>query len=155
MTISYFQHDCYLNYRLDNQYTLSKKKEKKFRIWKGVKLKLPTPVFLGFPGGLDGKESTCNAADLGSTPGLGRSPGRGHGNPLQYSCLENPHGRKSLVGFSPWGCKESDTTEWLNIHETFKNKFFKLLRIDCIGGLKIPGSFKKQNLNFLYTSYLQ
>ena len=49
----------------------TKKKEKKFRIWKGVKLKLPTPVFLGFPGGLDGKESTCNAADLGSTPGLG------------------------------------------------------------------------------------
>ena len=111
MTISYFQHDCYLNYRLDNQYTLSKKKEKKFRIWKGVKLKLPTPVFLGFPGGLDGKESTCNAADLGSTPGLGRSPGRGHGNPLQYSCLENPHGRKSLVGFSPWGCKELAVTE--------------------------------------------
>ena len=44
---------------------------------------------LGFPGGSDCKESTCNAGDLGSIPGLGRSPGGGHGNPLQYSCLEN------------------------------------------------------------------
>ena len=44
-------------------------------------------------------------------PGLGRSPGGGHGNPLQYSSLENPHGWKSLVGYSPWGHKESDTTE--------------------------------------------
>ena len=43
----------------------------------------------GFPGGLDGKESTCKARDLGSIPGLGRSPGGGHGKPLQYSCLEN------------------------------------------------------------------
>ena len=43
----------------------------------------------GFPGGSVGKESTCNAGDLGTIPGLGRSPGGGHGNPLQYSCLEN------------------------------------------------------------------
>ena len=39
------------------------------------------------------------------------SPGAGHGNPLQYSCLENPHGQRRLVGYSPWGCKESDPTE--------------------------------------------
>ena len=45
---------------------------------------------MGFPGGSIGKESACNAGDLGSIPGLGRSPGGGHGNPLQYSCLENP-----------------------------------------------------------------
>ena len=44
--------------------------------------RLPTPVFLGFPGGSDGKESACNVGDLGSIPGLGRSPGGGHGNPL-------------------------------------------------------------------------
>ena len=44
---------------------------------------------LGFPGGSDGKESACNAGDLDLIPGLGRSPGGGHGNPLQYSCLEN------------------------------------------------------------------
>ena len=48
---------------------------------------------LGFPGGSDGKESACNAGDLGLIPGLGRSPGRGHDNPLQYSCLENPMDR--------------------------------------------------------------
>ena len=63
--------------------------------------------FGGFPGGSDGKESTCNAEDLDSIPGLGRSPGEGHGNPLRYSCLENPHGQRSLVGYSPWGQKET------------------------------------------------
>ena len=73
--------------------------------------RLPTPVVLGFPGGSDGKESACNVGDLGSILGLGRSPGGGHGNPLQYSCLENPHEPRSLVGYSPWGHKESDMTE--------------------------------------------
>ena len=58
---------------------------------------------LHFPGSSDGKESTCNAGDLGSIPGLGRSPGGGRGNPLQYSCLEIPHGQRSLEGHSPWG----------------------------------------------------
>ena len=48
---------------------------------------------MGFPGGSDGKESTCNAKDLGSVPGLGGSPGGGHSNPLQCSCLENPMDR--------------------------------------------------------------
>jgi len=59
---------------------------------------LPTPVFLGFPGDSDGGESTCHAGDLGLIPGLGRSSRGGHGNPLQYSCLENPHEQSSLVG---------------------------------------------------------
>ena len=64
-----------------------------------------------FPGGSDGKASVYNAGDLGSIPGSGRFPGEGIGNPLQYSCLEKSHGRRSLVGYSPWGCKESDRTE--------------------------------------------
>ena len=46
--------------------------------------------FWGFPGGSEVKASACNVGDLGSIPGLGRSPGEGNGNPLQYSCLENP-----------------------------------------------------------------
>ena len=71
---------------------------------------LSTPVFMGFPGSSDGKESACSVGDLGLIPGLGRSPGGGRGNPLQYSCLENPHGQRSLAGYSPWGRKESDTT---------------------------------------------
>ena len=49
------------------------------------------------------KESACNAGDLGLIPGLGRSPGGRHVNLSQNSCLENPHGQKSLVGYSPWG----------------------------------------------------
>ena len=66
---------------------------------------------VSFPSSSDSKESACNAGDLGSIPGLARSPGGGHDNSLQYSCLENPHGQRSLVGYSPWGHKESDTTE--------------------------------------------
>ena len=56
----------------------------------------------------------ANAEDLrdtGLSPRSGRAPGGGHGNPLQYSCLENPHGQRSLVGYSPRGHTESDTTE--------------------------------------------
>ena len=75
---------------------------------------------MGFPGGSDGEESTCNAGDLGSIPRLGRSPGGGHGNPLQYSCLENPHGQRSLAGYSPWGLKESDTTEQLSTWNIYR-----------------------------------
>ena len=74
--------------------------------------RLPTPVFLGFPGGSDGRESTCNVGDLGLIPGLGRSPGGGQGNLLQYSCLENPHRQRSLVGYQSVGCKELDMDVW-------------------------------------------
>ena len=52
--------------------------------------------------------------NMGSIPGLGKSPGVGNGNSLQYSCLEDPHGQRNLVGYRPWGHKESDMTERLN-----------------------------------------
>ena len=67
-------------------------------------------INLGFAGGSDGKESTCNVGDLGLNLGLGRSPGEGHGNPLQYSCPENPCGQRSLAAYSH-GFAESGTTE--------------------------------------------
>ena len=57
----------------------------------------------GFPGGSDGKDSSCNAGDPGSIPDLERSPGEGNGNPLQYSCLGESHGQRNLVGYSLWG----------------------------------------------------
>ena len=75
----------------------------------------------GFPG----KESGCSAGaagDLVLIPGLGRSPGGGHGNTLQYACLKKPHAQRSLVGYSPEGCKELDTTEvtWLAYTHSFE-----------------------------------
>ena len=73
-------------------------------------------LLMGFPGGSDGKESACNVGDLGLIPELGRSPGGGHNNSLQCSCLENPHGQRSLADYSPQGCKELDTTERLCTH---------------------------------------
>ena len=68
---------------------------------------------LGFPCGSAGKESACSVGDLGSIPRLGRSPGEGKGYPLQYSGLEN-----SMDYISPWGHKESGTTERLSLHFT-------------------------------------
>ena len=61
------------------------------------------------------KASACSVGDLGLIPGLGRSPGGGHGNPFQYSCLENPHGQRSLEGYSPWGHRAQHTAERLSI----------------------------------------
>ena len=77
-----------------------------------VLMKLPSQVrklkyvypftFKGFPCGSDCKASAFNAGDPGSVLGLGGSPGEGNGNPLQYSCLENPDGQRNLAGHSPW-----------------------------------------------------
>ena len=66
---------------------------------------------LGFPGGSDNKESTCNAGDPGLIPGLGRSPGEGNGNPLQYSCLKNPMDRGAWQS-AAHGIAESNMTHW-------------------------------------------
>ena len=91
--------------------------------------RLPTPVFLGFLGDSDSKESTCNAGDLGSVPGLGRSAGGGHGNPFQCSCLENTHGQRAWWA-KVQGVGESDVTERLStqylvpICRTFKFDYF-------------------------------
>ena len=68
-------------------------------------------IIKGFPGGLDGKESACNAGDLGSIPGSGRHPGEGNGNPLQYSCLENPMGRGARRATVHGVSKSQATTE--------------------------------------------
>ena len=62
-------------------------------------------------GGSDGKKSVCNVGDLGSIPGSGRTPGEENGNPLQYSCPENPMDRGAWWATVPWGLKESDMTE--------------------------------------------
>ena len=69
---------------------------------------------MDFPGVLVVNKLPANAKDIrdaGWIHGLAISPGEELGNPLQYSCLENPHGQRSLVGYSPWGRKESDRTE--------------------------------------------
>ena len=69
-------------------------------------------MYRGFPGGSDGKESACNVGNLGSIPGSGRSPGEGHSNPLQYSCLENPMERGAWQA-TVHGVSELDATEAL------------------------------------------
>ena len=69
---------------------------------------------MGSPGGAVVKNQPVNPGDMrnaGSTPGSGRSPRGGHGNPLCYSCLEKFHKQRSLVGYSPWGHKESNAIE--------------------------------------------
>ena len=79
---------------------------------------------MGFPGSSDSKESACIVGDLGSFPGLGRSPGEGKGYPLQYSGLEN--------SFSPWGHKESDTTEQLSLSFSLSGTAAVPVRFCCV-----------------------
>ena len=86
--------------------------------------RLPTPVFLGFPGGSDDKESAHNAGDLSSIPGLGRYP-------VQYSCLENPHGQRSLVGYNPLGHKELGH-DWVTKHGTAESYYIAQPRVFLI-----------------------
>ena len=73
-------------------------------VWIFFFLTVPLSNKKSFPGSSNGKESARNAKDLGSIPESGRSPGEGHGNPLQYYCLENPMDRGG-VGYSLWGRK--------------------------------------------------
>ena len=68
----------------------------------------------GFPGSSAGKEAACNVGDMGSIPGFGRPPGRGTWQPTPVFLLENPHGQRSLVGYSPRDCKELDMSERLS-----------------------------------------
>ena len=77
---------------------------------------------LGFPGGSDGKESSCNVGDLGLIPGLGRRPGEGNGNPLPVFLPGEFHGQGSLMGYSSWGHKESDTAEPLTLSRFMCNR---------------------------------
>ena len=74
-------------------------------------------------GSSDGKESTCHAGNLGSIPGSRRSCGEGNGYPFQYSWPGEFHGQRSLVGYSPWDCKESDTLSVLTLHLLRRRKW--------------------------------
>ena len=89
--------------------------------WSGVPLPSPSHSLVqgknlveSTSGGSDGKESACNAEDLGSIPQSERYLGEEHGYPLQYSCLEYSHEQRILVGYISWGHKESDMTERLS-----------------------------------------
>ena len=73
------------------------------------------PVFNGLPSGSDDKESASNAEDLGVIPGWGRSPRERNGNPAPVFLPGEFHGQRRLAGYSPWGCKELDTTEPLTL----------------------------------------
>ena len=112
--------------------------------------RLLTPVFLGFPGGSDGKESACNAGDLGLIPGLRRSPEGGHGNPLQYSCLEKPNCQRSLVGYSPLGHKESDTTEQLSTLLNHKREWNWVICWDIDGPRVCHTEWRKRKTSIVY-----
>ena len=125
----------------------------RFDSWVGKILwrrnRLPTPVFLGFPGGSDSKESTCIVEDLGWIPGLGRFRG-GNGYPLQYSCLENPHGQRSLVTYRPQGCIRV-RHDWVTKHEhkAEKRRVNRALGQDC-KLLSIPHGFELVLIIFPY-----
>ena len=116
LDLSYFNFDIIINRYIRYSCTLLELHSLFFIVvilfkapWK--RDRLPTPIFLSFPGSSDSKESACNEGDLGLILGLRGSSGGEHGHPLQYSCLENPHGQRILVRYSPWGRKGLETTE--------------------------------------------
>ena len=76
-----------------------------------------------FPGGSDYKDSAFNEGDLSLIPGFGRPPEGGNGNPLQYSCLRNPYGQRSLPGYGPCGHKELVRTKQLNTAQKLTDQF--------------------------------
>ena len=89
--------------------------------------RIPTPVLLGFSGGSDGKESVCNAGDLGLITGLERFLGGGHDKLLQYSSLENLHGQRSLEGLQ-FMESQSIRHDWATKHSTLGNFMMNILR---------------------------
>ena len=113
---------------------------------------------MGFPGGSDRKESACDAGDLGLTPELGRFPGGRHGNLLQYSCLENPQGQRSLVGYSPRVAKNRrehsspGSQAWLWAYSWWE-QWSRKLRIGWAWAQPFPGPFTQ--FGFLKSRVLQ
>ena len=92
-----------------------------------TQFKLCTKDYMGFPGGLDGKESACNAGDPGSIPGSGRFLGEGNGNPLQYSCLKIPW-REEPTGLQSM---ESQTVRHDRVTNTFRYILFQRVVPGC------------------------
>ena len=92
----------------------------------------------GFPGGSDGKASAYSAGDLGSIPGLGRSPGEENGNPLQYSCLENPMDRGAWWA-TAHGVAKSQTqlSDFISLHFTFSSCFLEKENTWCWERLRV------------------
>ena len=94
---------------------------------------MPLLPFQGFPGGSDGKEPSCNAGDRGSISGWGRPPGEGNGNPIQYSCLENPMDRGAWWVTVHGVAKESDTTKWLaHTHFHFRGCVYSFAIVESL-----------------------
>ena len=98
--------------------------------------KIMQSCLLGFSGGSGGKEPTCNVEDLSPNPVLGKSPGGGHGNPLQYSCLENSMDRRAWQA-TVHGFKESDTTEWLSTAQHSLVFYLEDVEIMAQGGRQV------------------
>ena len=103
---------------------------------------------LGFPGGSDDKESACNAGDLGSIPGWGRSSGGANGNPLQYSCLENPMDGGAWLAIVHRVAK----TQTRLRDFTFTFTFMPQISLSCLTVVKVlkPDFWKKMPVQMLY-----
>ena len=91
---------------------------------------------MGFPGGSEVKASACTAGDLGSIPGVGNIPWRRQWQPTPVFLPGESHGQRSLVGYSPRGCKELDTTEQLHFHFTFKHELNAFEMFTKVSGIR-------------------
>ena len=100
-----------------------------------IQIKISREIRL--PGGSDGKESTCNAGDLSFDPGVRKIPWRRKRQPTPVFLPRKSHGQRSLVGYSPWGCKELDTTErlTLSLSDYSQEKSARNLQLSSPGGV--------------------
>ena len=115
--------------------------------------RLHTPIFLGFCGGSDDKESPRIGGDLGSVPGSGRSPGGGHGNPLQYSCLENPMDRETWQA-TVYGVTKS-RTQLSDFTFTFLDKINSLYDFALMVSKRLASLKKKKDVKKLLILLVQ
>ena len=96
---------------------------------------------MGFPGGSDSKESACNVGDLGLIPGLGRFPGGEHGNPLQYSCLENPMGRgawqAAVHGLTESQTRLSNQAQHSTAWSAHLTRWFSVVKVELSVGIAL------------------
>ena len=118
-------------------------------VWSLLRLLIETLAY--FPVGSDGKASVCNVRDLGSIPGLGRFPGEGNGNPLQYSCLENPMDGGAWCRLLSMGSQRVGKTEWLHFHflDCIKAQFHWMLLLHLRWSYCVSSVFLITSIFFL------
>ena len=113
------------------------------------------PIRSGLPRWLSVKECTCQAGNVGSIPGSGRSPGEETGHPFQYSCLENPHGQRSIPGYSPRGSQRVRQDLVTNSNNSKPTKAEKSVLFIAVSSGTYSRSSRGVNVQYMFVEQMQ